>query len=59
MRDGAYFPSVRLLDLTMDWGIQATHNLSEGGKKGSMVDRGRPVEKNARRERKLSGPRKD
>jgi hypothetical protein len=47
MRDGADCPSVRLPDLTTDWGIQATHNLVEGGKKGSVVDRGRPAEKNA------------
>jgi hypothetical protein len=59
MRDGVDCPSVRLLDLTMDWGIRATHNLVEGGKKGSVVDRGRPAEKMQRRERKLSGPRKD
>jgi hypothetical protein len=29
-----------LLDLTTDGGIRATRNLAEGGKKGSVVDRG-------------------
>jgi hypothetical protein len=47
MRDGADCPSIRLPDLTMDWGIRATCNLVDGGKKGSMVDRGRPAKKNA------------
>jgi hypothetical protein len=46
MRDGANCPSVWLPDLTMDGGIRATCNLAEEGKKGSMVDRGRPA-KNA------------
>jgi hypothetical protein len=46
MKDGEDYPSVRLPDLTMDKGIRATHNLTKGGKKGSMVDGGRPAEKN-------------
>jgi hypothetical protein len=53
MRDGADCPSVRLLDLTTDWEIRATHNLVEGGKKGSVVDRGRPGENAETREETL------
>jgi hypothetical protein len=34
-------PIIWLPDLTTDGGIQATCNLIEGGKKGSVVDRGR------------------
>jgi hypothetical protein len=45
MRDGVDYPSIRLLNLTTDRDIQATHNLAEGGKKGSMVGKGRPAEK--------------
>jgi hypothetical protein len=45
MKDGAECPLVSLLDLTMDWDIGATHNIFEGGKKGSLVDGGRPTEK--------------
>jgi hypothetical protein len=45
MRDGEDWPSIRLLDLIIDREIQATRNLIEGGKKGSMVGRGRPAEK--------------
>jgi hypothetical protein len=40
MRDGEDYPLVWISDLTMDGGIRSTHNLVEGGKKGSMVDRG-------------------
>jgi hypothetical protein len=40
-------------------GIQSTRNLVEEGKKGSVVGRGRPAKKMQRRERKLSGLRKD
>jgi hypothetical protein len=40
-------------------GIQATHNLFEEGKKGSVVGRGGPAKKMQRGECKLSGLRKD
>jgi hypothetical protein len=36
-----------LPDLTTDGGIRATCNLAEGGKKGSVVDRGKKPAKNA------------
>jgi hypothetical protein len=41
MRDGVDYPSVWLPGLTTNGGIRATHNLVEGGKKGSVVDKGR------------------
>jgi hypothetical protein len=59
MRDGADCPSVWLPDLTTDGGIRATHNLAEGGKKGSVVDRGSGLRRSAEMGAELSGPRKD
>jgi hypothetical protein len=53
MRDGAEHPSVRLSDLTMDWGFRPHTILLRKERKEGVVDRGE-LGKREKREERLS-----